>query len=118
MHLVRRIARVPAENQFTTSITLGELIYGALKHPRPGLMQRVRDAVFSAAEILPFDETAAEVYGSLRADLEKRGRRLAEADLRIAAIALDRQLVLVTGNLRHFVRVPNLTVENWLIEAT
>lgn len=118
LHLVRRIAQVPAEHQFTTSITLGELLYGALKRPKPGLMERVREVVFNAAEVLPFDETAAEAYGSLRADLERQGRRLAEPDLRIASIALDRKLVLVTGNVRHFARVPNLVVENWLIEKS
>lgn len=39
---------------------------------------------------------------------------LGEADLRIAAIALVHGLTPVTGNVRHFERVPELTVENWL----
>lgn len=118
LHLIRRIAQVPVARQFTTSITLGELLYGALKRPRPGLMERVRDIVLRAAEILPFDEAAAEYYGSLRVDLERQGRRLPEPDLRIASIALSRKLVLVTDNVRHFARVPDLAVENWLIETT
>jgi predicted nucleic acid-binding protein len=36
------------------------------------------------------------------------------SDLRIASIALSRGLVVVTGNVRHFSRVPDLRVENWL----
>jgi len=59
-------------------------------------------------------EAAADIYGRLRADLEAKGRRLAEPDLRIASIVLARELVLVTGNVRHFSRVPALKVENWL----
>jgi len=47
--------------------------------------------------------------------LEKAGTPLAIADLEIAAIALVNKLVLVTGNTRHFVRIPELTVENWLV---
>jgi predicted nucleic acid-binding protein len=38
----------------------------------------------------------------------------AEADLRIASIALAGTLTLVTGNVRHFERVPDLPIENWL----
>ncbi len=65
-------------------------------------------------QILPFDRPAAEAYGKLRAALERSGRPLPDPDLMIAAIALVRRLTLVTGNVRHFVRVPELQIENWL----
>ena len=64
--------------------------------------------------VLPFNEAAAEIYGALRADLERIGKRLDDPDLRIASIALSRDLTLVTGNVRHFERVPGLRIENWL----
>jgi tRNA(fMet)-specific endonuclease VapC len=64
--------------------------------------------------VLSFDVSAAAVYGPLRAQLEAAGRPLAEPDLRIASIALARGLTLVTGNVRHFERVPGLQVESWL----
>ena len=78
------------------------------------MTMKVRDVIERAQVILPFDEAAAEVYGPLRARLESEGRPLAEPDLRIACIALSRELTLVTGDLRHFARVPDLSVENWL----
>lgn len=114
LHLIRRLAQVPPEEQFTTSITLGELLYGAAKRGTVELTERVRAVVLRAAEVLPFDTAAAERYGPLRAALEADGRRLDEPDLRIASIALSRELTLVTGNVRHFARVPGLRVENWL----
>ena len=114
LHLIRRLAQVPAEEQFTTSVTLGELLYGAAKRDSPQLVERIRELILRAAAVLPFDSSAAEVYGRLRARLETEGRRLDEPDLRIASIALSRRLTLVTGNVRHFSRVPDLTVENWL----
>ncbi len=116
LHLIRRLARVPPEEQSTTTINLGELLYGAAKRDSERLTRQVRDVVTSATAILPFDAEAAEVYGPLRARLEREGRRLDEPDLRIASIALARGLTVVTGNVRHFERVPGLVVENWLIE--
>jgi tRNA(fMet)-specific endonuclease VapC len=55
-----------------------------------------------------------EHYGPLRARLEQAGRRIDEPDLPIASIALSHDLTVVTGNTRHFARVPGLRVENWL----
>ena len=114
MHLIRRLARTPAAEQATTTITMGELLYGAAKKGSPKLVGRVRDLLAGAVTILPFDQPSAEAYGSLRAELEASGRPLAEPDLRIAAIATAYDLTLVTGNVRHFRRVPNLPVEDWL----
>ena len=116
LHLVRRLAQVPSTEQATTTIKLGELLYGAAKRGSERLMRQVREVVSTATSILPFDEEAAEVYGPLRARLESEGRRLDEPDLRIASIALSRGLTVVTGNVRHFARVPGLVVENWLVE--
>ena len=50
----------------------------------------------------------------MRAEPERRGTPIGDADLRIASIALDRDLTVVTGNVRHFKKVPGLAVENWL----
>jgi tRNA(fMet)-specific endonuclease VapC len=116
LHLIRRLAQVAPSDQATTTINLGELLYGAAKRGSEQLTSRVREAVANATSILPFDQSAAEVYGPLRAQLEREGRRLDEPDLRIASIALARGLTVVTGNVRHFSRVPGLEVENWLLE--
>jgi tRNA(fMet)-specific endonuclease VapC len=114
LHLIRRLAATPPGEQYTTAITLGELLYGVAKRGSPTLAERVRDLIASAGTVLPFDDAAAEQYGSLRATLERDGRRLAEPDLRIASISLARDLTLVTANTRHFARVPGLRLENWL----
>lgn len=112
--LIRRLAQVPPTDQFTTAITMGELLYGAARRDSKRLNEQVRELLRGALTILPFDETAAAVYGPLRASLESDGQPLAEPDLRVASIALSRDLVVVTGNIRHFARIPDLTVENWL----
>ena len=114
LSLVRRVAGVPPGEQCTTSITAGELLYGAARLDQDRLVEKVRMIIDYAQTVLPFDQAAAEIYGPLRARLEAEGRRLAEPDLRIAAIVLLHDLTLVTGNVRHFARVPDLRVENWL----
>ena len=114
--LIARLAAVPVVEQSTSSITLGEMIYGARRaaerHPR--LLQVVEQLLTETLRILPFDTGAAHAYGILRADLESRGEPMGDADLRIAAIALSRDCTLVTGNVHHFARVPSLRIENWL----
>jgi len=112
--LIRRIARVPASQQFTTAITMGELLYGAARRNSKRLTEQVRSLIAGAITVLPFDEPAADTYGPLRAQLESEGQPLAEPDLRIASISLTHGLTLITGNVRHFERVRGLRVENWL----
>lgn len=114
LHLVRRLARTSSKEQCTTAITIGELVYGAARAERRPNEQRLHEVLTSSLRALPFDRAAAAVYGTLRADLERRGMRVDDPDLRIASIALARDLTLVTGNVRHFERVPGLRVENWL----
>ncbi len=114
--LVAKLASVPPERQFTSSITLGELIYGAhrLQERTVALLQRLDESLLPNLPVLPFDAPAARRYGEVRADLERHGTPIGDADLRIASIALARGLTVVTGNVRHFQRIPGLAVENWL----
>ena len=116
--LVARVARVPPEQQFTSSITLGELVYGAhrLRERTAVLLERIEDALLPNLPVLPFDTSAARRYGEIRAELEQRGAPIGDADVRIAAIALAHGFKVVTGNERHFRRVPGLGIENWLEE--
>ncbi len=113
--LVARLARVPPEDQFTSSVTLGELLYGAHRSSRTAaLLERIEETLLPELPILPFDAAAAHHYGELRAELERRGTLIGDADTRVASIALSRGLTVVTGNERHFQQVPGLAIENWL----
>ncbi len=120
MNLVAKIASTPRESQFTSSITLGELLYGAhrLGPMADALLERLNATLVPNLPVLPFDTDAARSYGEVRAELERRGTPIGDADLRIGAISLARGLTVVTGNVRHFNRIPGLPVENWLEEQT
>ena len=114
--LLLRLAMTAPEDRATSSITLGELLYGALrlKSGYSNLRQDIHRVAATDIWVLPFDQEAAEEYGPLRAYLEAQGTPIGQADTQIAAIALANDLTVVTGNVRHFERVPGLTVENWL----
>ena len=113
--MVARLARVAPEEQFTSSVTLGELLYGAHRSERSAaLLERIEAVIPVDLPILSFDAAAAGQYGKIRAELESRGTPIGDANVRIAAIALAHGLRVVTGNERHFRRVPGLEVENWL----
>ncbi|CAN5906947.1 type II toxin-antitoxin system toxin VapC [soil metagenome] len=114
--LVARVARVPQDQQFTSSITLGEFVYGAHRlRERTGiLLEKIEDALLPNLPVLSFDSSAARCYGEVRAALERNGTPIGDADMRIASIAMSHDLVVVTGNERHFRRVPDLEIENWL----
>lgn len=111
--LVARLADTPISEQSTTTITVGELAYGANRAQRPELYTRAM-RLLSGKRIIPFDRGAAEHYGRVRCNLEREGARLADPDLRIAAIALTHDATLVTGNVRHFERISGLDVADWL----
>ena len=116
--LVRRLAATDPAEQFTSSVTLGELVYGAhrLAERTQELLERINAVLGELLPVLAFDSAAARLYGKLRADLERIGRPIGNADLQIAAICLVHGHTVVTVNVRHFEQVPGLGVENWLVE--
>jgi tRNA(fMet)-specific endonuclease VapC len=65
-------------------------------------------------DVLGIDGPSAQLFGEAKALLLRAGTRLADADLLIAAIAVTRDAVLITGNIRRFGRFPGLRCENWI----
>ena len=97
-----------------SSITLAELLHGAEKSNAPTRSLAVVEDFASRLEVQPYGAKAAQHYGSIRSNLEKRGLTIGVNDLHIAAHARSEGLVLVTNNLREFERVPALQTENWI----
>ncbi|KIZ47988.1 MULTISPECIES: tRNA(fMet)-specific endonuclease VapC [Rhodopseudomonas] len=103
-----------AEQLCISSITLGELVYGAEKSAR-----RVDNlnaiAHFTARlQVLPLADKAAAHDGQLRAELERAGTPCRPHDMQIAGHARSEGLIVVTNNMREFARMPGLRVENWV----
>lgn len=113
--LQAKLKSLPRESQFISTITIGEIIYGAMKSNRPEFhLKNLRETLMPTVNIVGFDAKAAFYYGEMRAAQEKKGKPLSAMDLQIAAIAKANDLVLVTGNVRHFKLIEDFRVENWL----
>jgi predicted nucleic acid-binding protein len=109
---------VPREDQFISAITVGELYHGAYRSAaRERHLTNIEERVLPAVTVLPYDASVAKVFGELRAALEGAGTRLDDADLQIVSTALHHGLELVTGNIRHFRRVPGLRVNSAMADA-
>ncbi len=98
-----------------SAITKAEMFYGSAKSQTPAISRIKQDSFLDRFVSLPFDDKAADVYGPIRAELERMGKPIGQLDMLIAAIALAYNLVLVTHNVREFGRIKGLMVEDWEI---
>jgi tRNA(fMet)-specific endonuclease VapC len=96
------------------SITLAELQYGVMKSSNPEKNLDALNEFLTPLEIIDFDVYAALAYGKIRAELERQGTPIGPLDTLIAAQALSHKLILVTNNVKEFIRVKGLEIKNWV----
>lgn len=95
------------------SVVKAELFYGALKSNNPQKTLAKQHKFVNQFVSLPFDDTVAEAYSEIRAELEKLGMPIGPNDLLIASIAIANDVTLITHNVREFGRIKNLNYEDW-----
>jgi tRNA(fMet)-specific endonuclease VapC len=107
-----------AEQLCISSITFGELYYGAEKSVRRAENLTNISRFVARLEVLPFTDKAAVHYGQVRAELERAGTPCGIHDMQIGAHARSEGLIVVTNNMREFNRMPWVRSENWLTAPT
>lgn len=111
--VVRRFVKLRPGEAAISIISYGEPFFGASKRGRRAEdLERLR-ALMGPLPCLTLPESAAESYGSIRAELESKGEVISNNDLWIAAHALASGLTLVTNNEKEFRRVRGLKIQNW-----
>jgi tRNA(fMet)-specific endonuclease VapC len=98
-----------------SSISLAELRYGVSKSQYVEKNQQALNEFILPLEVADFNETAAEEYGIIRAELEKKGKPVGSMDMLIGAHALSLGATLVTNNVREFREIKNLKVVDWTV---
>jgi tRNA(fMet)-specific endonuclease VapC len=110
----QRIAELAVIPKAISIITYGELIYGAKKSKQ---VEKNSSIIYRIAEIFPIigiSRAIMETFVELKVSLERKGQRLDEFDLMIAATALSLNYTLVTNNSTHFRRIEGIRLENWM----
>ena len=97
-----------------SAVTYAELVHGVEKSKAVERNRLALTILLSNIEILDFDMKAAEEYGRIRADLEKKGTPIGPLDMMIAGHAKSLGYTVVTNNLGEFKRVEGLQYENWV----
>ncbi|MGJ3251824.1 MAG: type II toxin-antitoxin system VapC family toxin [Elainellaceae cyanobacterium] len=96
-------------------ITVAELYYGAYNSQRVDTNLAKAEQFIAGLQVLSLEMASLKVYGKLKSQLRQAGQPLADLDLLIASIALAHNRVLVTNNLRHYERIPDLQLQNWAV---
>jgi len=97
-----------------SSITSGELAFGADKSSRPKDAHGALSEFLLALEIAAFDNHAAMRYGEVRCSLARRGKPVGPLDTLIGSHACALDVILVTHNTREFAQIEGLRLEDWL----
>ena len=111
---VRQAFNLHSGQMCISSVTWGELIFGAERSSRPE--HNLKDIELFAAnlEILDFGRDAADHFGQIRSELYADGKPIGPYDMMIAGHARSEALVLVTNNVKEFERVKGLRLDNWV----
>ena len=96
-----------------STITLGELVYGAEKSTQPEKNLQAIEGMAARMEVLPFESGDANHFGQIRAELAQKGTPIGPFDSMIAGHARSRGLILVTNNMKAFSQVDGLRLDNW-----
>jgi tRNA(fMet)-specific endonuclease VapC len=111
--VLRRFQSLRPGEAVLSVITFGELLYGAVKSSQRAATLEYLAELSRLLPVLPLPAAAADSYGTIRAELERKGQMIGNNDLWLAAHATTADLILVTNNQREFRRVRGLKIQNW-----
>lgn len=114
--ILKKLPTIPASEIIVCSVVRAELFYGASRSQTPEVSLLKQERFLSPYATIPFDDSAARIYGRIRATLESKGQPIGAHDIMIAAIAIAHDLTVVTHNMKHFSWVQELRIEDWEAE--
>ncbi|MCL4468636.1 MAG: type II toxin-antitoxin system VapC family toxin [Deltaproteobacteria bacterium] len=113
--ILKHLKRYSVGDIGISSITLAELYYGVEKSRYIQINREALGEFLLPLEITDFDEKASQIYGVVRANLEKDGNLIGSMDMLIASHALSLDVTLITNNTREFKRIKQLKVSDWTV---
>ncbi len=114
-YFLTKILSKPSQSLFTSSICVFELRFGsALRNDFHAFWTKIMNEIIARITVLPFGENEALMAGDILARLQKSGEKIGLEDIFIAATAITNNSTLVTANIRHYSRIKDLKIENWI----
>ena len=117
-YLLSQLQSKPSHALLTSCICVMELRFGSmLREDFEVFWLKINKEIISRVKVIPLEENDALIAGDILADMRKTGQSIGIEDVLIAASAITSKCIMITANTRHFSRINNLIVENWLEET-
>lgn len=97
----------------STTINYAELMYGLKKRDNKKYLPKV-EMIFDNIKIYDFDKKSAQIFSTIKVNMQNRGVVVADMDLMIASIAIANGEKIISNNLKHFSKIEILDVESWV----
>ena len=114
--VVKKLSSLTLDEFSISAITKAELLLGPrnLKGKRAVKAMKTVTDFLNYLEIVSFDSACADIFADVSASLRKKGSKIGDADIIIAATALKNHLTLVTHNQKHFSQINSLPCIDWV----
>ena len=112
-NLLGKFDSVGMENVAISEITLAELVFGAENSNNPSKNHALINKFIDNITILPIYDSI-NLYGKEKARLRKKGIMISDFDLLIGSTSVEKDLIMVTENVKEFERIKSIHIENWI----
>ncbi len=112
-NLLEKFDSIGLEKFAISEITLAELVFGAENSNNPSKNHALIDKFIGNIIILPIYDSI-HLYGKEKARLRKKGIMISDFDLLIGGTAVEKDLIMVTENVKEFKRIDGINIENWI----
>jgi tRNA(fMet)-specific endonuclease VapC len=110
----KRFGQIKSENAlFTTVFNVQELLFGALLSENFEKNFKASKELVDSLQVLVYDKDSMQESVKVQVHLEKRGLHIGLLDEMIAGICLKHNATIVTRNVNHFSKIPNIKIEKW-----
>jgi tRNA(fMet)-specific endonuclease VapC len=110
--VIEKVESTRPENCAISEITLAELVFGAENSENPKKNHRLIEQLAEMVTVLPIYDSI-RTYGKEKSRLRKLGIMINDFDLLIACTSVEKDLIMVTENIREFERISGIKIENW-----
>lgn len=88
-------------------------MFGAENSESPEKNHNIIERFIEQTTILPIFDSI-RIYGKEKTRLRKNGTMISDFDLLIGSTAIEKDLIMVTENVKEFERITNIKIENWI----